>query len=446
MRENFKEAQVMTKTRTKFFYLTAICLTLISATVFGALTVSASKDGSEPLSTALAVIAEDSGMAMAGLIGNEIKFEAEDFARALNVSKISAIEITDVPDVSAGELRVGSTVINSGARISASSLEKMTYTASSRESTRATFRFRPEGAGYDLPCELYLLSEMNYAPTLQDVPETYLQVSTHKGITLFGTLPCYDPDGDETVIEIVSYPESGSLILTDKRTGDYTYTPTKNYSGKDSFTYVARDKYGNYSAAQKVSLTVTKPTLSVSFDDMNNSPAYNAALTMVEEGIMSGVKVGAGNYFYPDGKVTRGEFLVMAMHAAGIEDVSSSLSTPFNDDANIPEHMRGYVAMAYRLGYIKGIPEESGACFYAERPITRAEAAVMLGNILDVSTPDVLPTFADSDDIPTWAATSVYGLGAIGVMNVNQGSVTPLQTLTRADAAQMLCGAMRYMK
>jgi hypothetical protein len=98
--------------------------------------VSASKDGSEPLSTALAVIAEDSGMAMAGLIGNEIKFEAEDFARALNVSKISAIEITDVPDVGAGELRVGSTVINSGARISASSLEKMTYTASSRESTR----------------------------------------------------------------------------------------------------------------------------------------------------------------------------------------------------------------------------------------------------------------------------------------------------------------------
>ena len=435
----------MKKTRARFFYLTALCLTLICTSVFGALSVSAAKNQSEALSTALAVIAEDSGMAMAGLIGNEIKFETGDFLRALNVSKISAIEITSVPEVSAGELRVGNTVINSGARISASSIEKMTYTASSNQSTRATFRFRPEGAGYDIPCELYLLPKMNYSPTLDSVPETYLEVSTHKGITLFGTLPCYDPDGDETIIEIVSYPESGSLLLTDKRTGDYTYTPMKGYSGKDSFTYVARDLYGNYSAAQKVSLTVTKPMLSVSFDDMNGSAAYNAALTMAEEGIMSGVKVGSSNYFYPDGGVSRGEFLIMAMHAAGIEDVSSTASTPFADDAEIPSHMRGYVATAYRLGYVKGIPEEDGACFYAERPITRAEAAVMLGNILNVSTPDVLPTFADSDDIPTWAATSVYSLGAIGVMNVERGSVTPLENLTRADAAQMLCAAMRYM-
>ncbi len=435
----------MKKGYSRILYSAVLCIAILSSAVFGAVGVSAAEVHSELVSPALSVIAESNGMAMAGLIGNSIEFEAEDFERAINVSKITSIEITQAPDVSMGELRVGSTVISSGAKISASSLEHMSYTAASNASTKASFRFRPEGAGYDIPCELYLLSKMNYAPTLDSVPQNYLQVSTHKGITMYGTLPCHDPDGDRTVIEIVSYPESGSLILTDKGAGEYTYTPTRGYSGKDSFIYVARDIYGNYSASQKVSLTVTKPTVSVSFEDMKNSPAYNAALTMVEEGIMSGVKVGSDNYFYPDGKVTRGEFLVMALHAIGVEDVSSAGSTPFADDSEIPSHMRGYIATAYELGYIKGIPEEDGLCFRAEKPITRAEAAVMLGNILDVPTPEVLPTFADSDDIPTWAAPSIYELSYIGVMNVSGGEVTPLDNLTRADAAQMLCGAMRHI-
>ena len=346
MRENFKEAHTMKKTRARFMYLFGLCVTLVSATVFGVLTVAAKTDGTDEVSPALSVIAEDSGMAMAGLVGNSIKFEAEDFARALNVSKVSSIEITEIPDISAGQLRVGDTVVNSGAKISASSLERMTYTASDNSSVKATFRFRPEGAGYDMPCELYLLSKTNYAPTLDTVPDNYLDVSTHKGITMYGTLPSHDPDGDLTYVEIVKYPTSGSLILTNKETGEYTYTPADGYSGKDSFVYVARDVYGNYSASEKVTLRVTRPTVSITFSDMHNSPAYNAALTMVEEGIMSGVKVGTTNYFYPDGTVSRGEFLVMALHAAGIEDVASVSSTPFADDANIPTHMKGYVATA----------------------------------------------------------------------------------------------------
>ena len=420
-----------------------LTVTLISSLVFGGLTVMA-KEQEAPVSPALCVMAEDSGMAMAGLIGNSICFEADDFARALNVSKIDSIEITEAPAVSAGELRIGNTVVNSGLTVSAASLDLMTYTASSNESTRASFRFRPEGAGYDIPCELYLLSKVNSAPTLDEVPEHCLDVSTHKGITLYGSLPCHDPEGDETVIEIVSYPESGSLILTDKRSGEYTYTPAAGYSGKDSFVYVARDLYGNYSASARVSLTVTKPTVNVTFDDMNNSAAYNAALTMAEEGIMSGTQVGASTYFYPDKEVSRGEFLIMTMHALGMEEVTQVSSTPFADDGSIPDYMKGYVSAAYELGYIKGVETESGLCFEANRAITRAEAAVMLGNILDVSTPTVLPTFADSDDIPAWAAPSVYAMNSIGVMATEKGMVTPLDPLTRGDAAMALCGLMRY--
>ena len=436
---------MMKKRRITILYTVGICFALITSTLFGGLSVQASGNESPAVSPALSVIAEDSGMAMAGLIGNSIEFDSDDFARALNVSKVGTIEITQAPAVAAGELRVGSTVVNSGMKVSAANLKYLTYTASSTSSTRATFRFRPDGAGYDIPCELYLLSSMNYAPTLDKVPETYLQVSTHKGITMYGTLPCYDPDGDSTVIEIVKYPESGYLELTNKSTGEYRYTPVSGYSGKDSFVYVAKDIYGNYSASEKVSLSVERATVNVTFDDMTNNPAYNAALTMVEEGIMSGVKVGSSNYFYPTGEVSRGEFLVMCMHALGMQEVTTSATTTFADDADIPQHMKGYVATAQRLGYINGVPTPKGLCFNSEDTITRAEAAVMIGNMINISTPEVIPTFADSDDIPVWAASSVYGLGAIGVMNTSGGTVTPMDTLTRADAAQMLCGLMRYV-
>ncbi len=405
---------------------------------------SARETDTVPLSPALSVLAEDGGMAMAGLVGKSISFEAEDFARALNLSSISSITITEAPPISDGELRVGNTVLNSGQTVSAASLSLMTYVPTSSV-TKSSFRFSVNGSGYDLPCELYSLSSVNYAPTLSEVPKCYLEVSTHRNITLYGTLPCHDPEGDATVVEIVSYPQSGYVTLTDKANGEYTYTPNAGYSGKDSFTYVARDVYGNYSAARTVSLTVSKPTVNASFDDMQSSRAYNAALTMLEEGVMSGTQVGSDTYFYPDGTVTRGEFVVMTLRAIDINGVADKTSTVFADDASIPSHMKGYIATAYELGYVKGIETENGRYFEAGRAITKAEAAVILGNILNVEIPTVLPTFNDASDIPAWAAPSVYSLNSIGVMSATDGNIAPTAALTRADAAILLANLINYL-
>ncbi|MBE6707245.1 MAG: hypothetical protein E7577_06350 [Ruminococcaceae bacterium] len=405
---------------------------------------SAKESDTAPLSPALSVLAEDGGMALAGLVGKSISFEAEDFARALNLSSISSITITEAPPISDGELRVGNTVLNSGQTVSAASISLMTYVPASSV-TKSSFRFSVEGSGYDVPCELYMLSSINYAPTLSEVPKSYLEVSTHRNITLYGTLPCHDPEGDATVVEIVSYPQSGYITLTDKANGEYTYTPNAGYSGKDSFTYVARDVYGNYSAARTVSLTVSKPTVNASFDDMKNSPAYNAALTMLEEGVMSGTQVGSDTYFYPDGTVTRGEFVAMTLRAIDINDVADKTSTVFADDSSIPSHMKGYIATAYELGYVKGIDTENGRCFEASRAITKAEAAVILGNILNVEIPTVLPTFKDASDIPAWAAPSVYSLNSIGVMSATDGNIAPTASLTRADAAILLANLINYL-
>lgn len=420
-------------------------LSLFLGVSSSSLYVSAAPADNALLTPALSIIAEDNSMAMAGLVGSPISFEKNDFLRALNLSDVDVITITQAPPSTDGELRIGDTVITKGQTISAASLSLLSFVPSGSSSVQSSFRFRADNSGYDIACELYTLNFANSCPTLAYASEVSLSVSTHRNVSLYGNLSCYDPDADEVFIEIVRYPSSGVLTLVDKYSGDYVYTPKANFSGKDSFCYVARDKYGNYSASAEVNLEVTKPKTTVKFDDMSSSPYYNAALTMVEEGIMSGTQVGADTYFYPDREVTRGEFVVMMMHALGIEDVSESASTPFVDNDAIPVQMRGFIAAAYSLGYVNGSVTESGLCFEPNRNISRAEAAVILSNVLNVATPTVLPTFSDSADIPAWAAPSLYSLNAIGVMNRVDGAISPMSAVSRADAAQILANLMNYI-
>ena len=417
-----------------FFFLAA------STTASLAIPVEAAADAI--VSPALYVLAADSDMAMAGLRGNSIRIESEDFARALNLSTVKEITVTQIPPTTDGELRVGTTVVNNGQTLGAQSLSLLSYTASS-DVTTSSFRFRVGNTPYEITCQLYLLDEVNHAPTLSAVPKNTLNVSTHRNITLYGTLPCDDPDGDQTTIEIVSYPERGILVLTDRHSGDYTFTPGENYAGKDSFTYVARDMYGNYSAAATVSLTVTKPTSNLVYHDIVGQPCYNAALTMAEEGIMGGTQVGTSTYFYPDREVSRAEFCMMAMNAIGITEPAPATSTVFSDDAAIPDAAKNYIATAYELGYVKGLYRDDTLCFEPNRAITRAEAAVMIGNMIGVSTPTIAPTFADADAIPTWASASLSSLTSMGILDTESGNVAPMSAVTRADAAEMLYEVMR---
>ncbi len=420
---------------------------LSGSVLFGmSMPVSAAVD-SAPVSPGLHVLAADSDMAMAALSGNNICFEREDFMRAVNLSKIDSVTVTKTPPVTDGELRIGNLVVTSGQTIKGSSLSELSYVPSSADIKNSSFRFSVNGSPVDMTCRLYLLDSLNASPTLNASSKNFQSVSTHRNVTLYGTLPCYDPEGDETIIEIVSYPEQGSLILTDKKVGDFAYTPRNGYSGKDEFTYVARDKYGNFSAASTVTLTVSKPKTSVAYADMIGHKGYNAALTMTEEDIMSGTQVGLDTYFYPDKAVSRGEFVVMAMNSLGMREMTRVDKTVFADDKDIPESMRDHIGAAYELGYIKGETDGSGAlCFYPDRAITRAEAACILANMIDAPTPTVTLGFSDASDIPAWAAPSIYSLNYMGILNASNGSIAPLSKLTRADTAEILTALMNSQK
>lgn len=417
--------------------LTVVCMPVISA--------EESAERAIP-SHGLQVLSAATDVAISAPVGNEVVFSEDAFARGLNLSSVDYITVRTLPAVTEGELLLGSTRVAAGQTVSAENLPYMSFSPASDEVLHSSFTFTANGGSVAMVCNVYLLSGINYTPTVSMASDLSLNVSTYKGLSASGTLSAYDPDGDELIFEVVSYPQNGALTLVDKSQGTYIYKPQSGYAGSDSFSYVARDKYGNYSTSATVQLRVALAGTSVTYADMEGSFAYPAALAMTESGVMSGTQVGNRYYFYPDEGVSRVEFLVMAMNATGMVEVPECVNTNFADDGEIPDSMKGYVATAYALGYISGSQIAGELCFLPNEGITRAEAAVMLANIVELEAIAVTPTFADESEIPVWAREAIYSLNAAGIMSAVNGSIDPTSSLTRAQAAQLLAAAMAYVE
>ena len=400
-------------------------------------------DAQSILSQGVQILSASTEMAVWGPRGNDVTFEAEDFSRNLNLSRIDYIKVLSLPNAAEGELLMGSVCVSAGQIISGENLAHLCFSAADDSVTKSSFTFSANGTATAVTCNVHLLNGTNYAPTVSMASSATLQMSTYRDREAHGRLSAYDPDGDALVFEIVKTPANGSVLLTDRSEGTYVYAPRSGFTGSDEFSYVARDVYGNYSSATTVKLRVMTSGTSVTYVDMADSKAANAALALTEAGVMSGVQIGNQHFFYPDRTVTRAELLVMAMNAAGITDVPASESTGFDDDADIATAMKGYVSAAYQMGYISGTLKEGKLCFLPNEEINRAEAAVMICAILGEESSGVIPTFADGAEIPVWAQESIYTLNTLGVMDATDGYISPTSPLTREQAALILQAVTR---
>lgn len=431
--------------KTIFTVFLSVILILFVITAVGVMrpTENGDKDREpEVISPGIFILAERSTMAKSGMRGSELCLNRDDFSRALNQRSVNEITFTSVPPVTDGKLLVGNTVIRSGQTVSGSNISLITFRAADDSLRDTSFTFRPNGEAYDLTCSLYFLDEVNYAPTVSIAPAVSLDVSTYENVTHYGKLSAFDPDGDECIYEIVSYPKKGLLTLSGDD-GEYIYTPLRNFVGKDSFCYVAKDKYGNYSSSAEVSVAVSRASLSSTFEDMDDSDAHSAAIKLSEAGIMSGTQIGDGYYFGPEKTVSRSEFVVLAMQTLGIKEVNNLRTSGFYDDADIPQSMRGYIAAARELDYVNGSYVDGELCFLPNENITRAEAAVIISRMIEASTPVIVPSFADAEDVPAFAQSSLSSLCAMGVIETENKKIEANEFMTRGDTAKMLVAVMR---
>ena len=105
--------------------------------------------------------------------------------------------------------------------------------------------------------------------------------------------------------------------------------------------------------------------------------ALKAVRQAVQLGIITGYTDGT---FRSNAKITRAELMVMVVRAAGFQPENTQ-HTSFDDDANIPNWARPYIAKAAEIGII--VPEEYKNHKFAPQTFaTRAEAAAAIVRML----------------------------------------------------------------
>ena len=376
--------------------------------------VSAKEVKNEAVSPALAVISSRLTMVKSST-GNKISLSSEDFDRAVG-AKVHDITVVGLPNEGCGVLSLGGMDVCEGQRIDRDSIDELTFVCGDG-ADRAEMTFKYDGGEYLFSCVLRRYDGDNYAPSSLGIDESFYEVKTYKNLALCGNMRVNDPEGDGVVFEITDYPDKGLLSVTDRERGDYTYTPVKNYTGNDSFSYVAIDEYGNRSAEITVNVTVSRSKNDTVYGDMIGHPCHYGAVLMTDLGIMKGATDGTGRVFMPELEVSINDFITCSLKAAGIINMAATKSE--------------CLEVAVGLGLIDS-ETEVGAV------ISRADACIILDKLIDHDADKSKLVFADGEQIPDAAEEAVYTMAELNVLYVEGGFVYPHDPLDRGEMARML--------
>ncbi len=420
----------------KRMLLAMLCLSLICS---GSITASAKEGGL--LSPGMNVISERLTMYKTGISGRPMKFTPEEFEAAVGLDRVNSITVLSLPDAGEGTLCLSATPVMVNQVISRKALSSLTFLPVGSGEVKCSFRFGVVSASQPLTfeCQMSLVPELNFAPSVLLPADGYLAASTIVDVPLYDRLPGTDPEGDDMIWRVSAYPSHGTLRITSPSDGSFVYTPLDGYRGSDSFRYVVYDAEGNRGEDITVAVRVEPYKTVVQYCDLEDSPAKLAAYRLAEKNLMIGRTIGGKTYFDPEGAMTRAEFLALVMSMDGRKvDYDSVAATSFEDDDAIPTSLRAYVSLAEKEGYAQDSAAAAGNFFFPNKGVTLSEAAHLISGIMDYRYDGAAEAFADSaDSTPAWARDSLYALAQAGVISEGEFPTSD-QELTRADAAMLL--------
>jgi len=163
------------------------------------------------------------------------------------------------------------------------------------------------------------------------------------------------------------------------------------------------------------------------FADVQYSWAKKEILAAYMNGWMTGI---SADKFSPGTSLTRAEATTVIVRMTGLPAEKGSLF----DDA-IGHWAEAYIDTAKRYGLVSGTGDNS---FEPDRPITRAEMAVLLNNILGYSAGS--KTFRDvTKDRYPWAYDAISALHMQGIITgYTDNSFKPQNYITRAEMAALI--------
>ena len=356
-------------------------------------------------------------------------FSQDDFTSAA----ADGIFLTSVPQENLAAVRYGSRVLKAGDALPTKALGDLTLEAKCVTAQEVTIGYCTLSDGVlsgVQELKLSILPKEDQPPTAEDG-----SLETYKNIAGSGTLSAADPEGKPLIYNLVKEPKRGSVELHED--GTFTYTPDKNKVGKDSFTYTVTDSGGNTSEEAKISIEILKPTDKATYADMGSDSDAFYAMWLKEAGLFTGATVGGNLCFEPEKTVSRGEFLVMVMKLVDAQADETGLTSGFSDEAATPVWLQPYIVSALGSGMISGVSSEDGVVFRPEAALSRAEAAVMLQNVLQLPAPTAKTVFSETDAaaVPAWAADATAALSAAGI---SLGDTAQADAITRREVAKLL--------
>ena len=356
-------------------------------------------------------------------------FSQDDFTSAA----ADGIFLTSVPQEALATVRYGSRVLKAGDALPTEALGDLTLEAKCVTAQEVTIGYCTLSDGVlsgVQELKLSILPKEDQPPTAEDG-----SLETYKNIAGSGTLSAADPEGKPLTYNLVKEPKRGSVELHED--GTFTYTPDKNKVGKDSFTYTVTDSGGNTSEEAKISIEIRKPTDKATYADMDGDSDAFYAMWLKEAGLFTGATVGGNLCFEPEKTVSRGEFLVMVMKLVDAQADETGLTSGFSDEAATPVWLQPYIVSALGSGMISGVSSEDGVVFRPEAALSRAEAAVMLQNVLQLPAPTAKTVFSETgaEAVPVWAADATAALSAAGI---SLGDTAQADAITRREVGKLL--------
>lgn len=200
-------------------------------------------------------------------------------------------------------------------------------------------------------------------------------------------------------------------------------------------TVTARDASGNIGRA---SVDVEPSGVGHKFTDINGYWAANYVDFLYNAGITTGYADGT---FRPNQNISRAQFAVMLYRYLGLEESKyADVVLPFADSGSIAAYALPAVKALYTEGVINGSAGSDGRLYFnPDAPLSRAQAAAMIGRTQEKGFAAASLTFSDAGSIPSYAAYYVQTLAAQGVLNgYEDGTFRPNANITRGQMAKIL--------
>ena len=114
-----------------------------------------------------------------------------------------------------------------------------------------------------------------------------------------------------------------------------------------------------------------------------------------------------------------------------------ALTSGFSDEAATPVWLQPYIVSALGSGMISGVSSEDGVVFRPEAALSRAEAAVMLQNVLQLPAPRPRP--CSHRRMPTLCPPGrLTATAALSAAGISLGDTAQADAITRREVGKLL--------